>query len=402
MPKVLKRFGNFIKDHWKTFLTMAVLIVLGVIVSAFTVRLEHRFHKTPKTTTETAAETSTETTGETATKPATKTAAELVWWQALSLTLLDHAGVGLFAAAILGVLIELPHMHDYFQDRIQNTIINRNFIKQLSPSEQERLQEQALEAFFGVEELGQEGGFYKFYTQKIRSHIAGAFRTGTTFETRVAHDANGDLYRVTESISYTCKKGSEGLPKEVRWTTEADEIEELLHLDISAKKPEKDARDEVYSFDKTTGYCHRSLVNYKPGHGYILPLDEYASSDELAITVTATYTVPRERAFSWTMPLPSDSFSGDISFPADLEIFVDLFGLDESALPGKADLQPENGIYKYPIKHDTWLLPDDGFSFHFRQRKQPVARPAAEPAAPAPEPSAPEPAPPETPAAPNQ
>src|ERR1700754_27253 len=373
----LKPVGHFVKDHWKTFLTMVVLIVIGVFVSAFTVYLEHRFHKPPEHATETTTEAPKEPPTEITAATSTKAAAELVWWQSLSLTLLDHAGVGLFAAAILGLFIELPHMHEYFQERIQNTILSRNFIRQLSDPEQERLQEQSLEAYFGVEELNHEGGFYGFYTKRIRSLLASAFRKGTTFETRVELVPNSNLYKVTDLISYTLKKGSEGLPQEARWTTELDEIDDILELNITATRPEEGAQPEPHPFDKTIGSCHPSLEKDENGHGYLLPLKEYGAADELAIRVTVTYTISRERPFSWTMPCLSNTFTGDIFYPDTLEIFVDLFGLDESLLKQKADLKPENGIYKFRIEHKDWLLPDDGFSFYFRP-KPPAQQPAAE------------------------
>lgn len=396
MPNFLHRTGHFIKEHWKTFATVVVLIVLGVIVSAFTVYLEHRFHESHAV----VEKTTTETPPTPATEPPVKTGAELVWSETLLLTLLDHAGVGLFAAAILGLLIELPHMHEYFQERIQNTILSRNFIRQLSPEEQEKLQEQSLEAFFGVDELNQEGGFYGFYTKRIRSLLARSFRTETTFKTRVELRPDSNLYTVTDSISYTLKKGSEGLPETAGWTTELDEIDDILELNITATRPEKDAQPEPHAFVKD-GDEHPSLKKYAKGHGYELPLKEYAACDELAINVTVTYTISRERPFSWSMPCLSNTFTGDIIYPDTLEIFVDLFGLDESLLKQKADLKPEDGIYKFRIEHKDWLLPDDGFSFYFRP-KAPAQQPATEstaPAAPA-ESTAPAAEPPTTPVEP--
>jgi hypothetical protein len=371
MPNFLDQFGHSVKAHWKTFLTVLVLIVLGVVVSAFTVYLEHRFHRAREAAEKTATETTTKPSTETptpATETPAKTEAGLPWEQTLLLTLLDHAGVGLFAAAILGLVIELPHMNEYFQKRIQNTILNRNFIKQLSKPELERLQEQSLEAHFGVEGLNREGGFYKFYTKRIRSLIAGAFRTNTTFEVRIALLPNSNLYKVTETISYICKRGSEGLPEEARWTSELNEIDEVLQLEITTSRPEQGAKPEVHAFDKTTRYCHPSLVAYD-GHGYILPLTEYAKCAELAIKVTVTYTISRERPFSWTMPCLTDSLSGDIFYPDNLEIVVDLFGLDEGLLHKPQDLKPENGFYKFRVEHNDWLLPDDGFGFYFRPKK---------------------------------
>lgn len=357
MGNKIKHFRQFLTDHRKTVRTMVWLIVLGVIVTAFTIFLEKLFHK------------------------ASESGAELAWWQAILVSVTDHVGLGLFAAAILGILIELPHMHEYFQERIQNTIISRSFIKQLSPAEQERLQEQALEAFFGVEELGEEGGFYKFYREKIRQHIGGPYRKDTTFDVVIEHNGADNSYKVSENISFTCKKTGAAVLPEIRWTTELDEINGILQLDFTAKKTDQDNIDS-YSFNAGTNQCHDSLERYAQGHGYTLSLANYALCDGLLITEKVIYVVPSERPFSWSMPCLSDGFSGAIHFPADLEIFVDLFGMDEKALPKDKTNPPKDnrGFNVYEISHKNWLLPDDGFSFHLRP-KPPVLAPTPAPAA---------------------
>ncbi|HEY2962391.1 MAG TPA: hypothetical protein VGJ37_08260 [Pyrinomonadaceae bacterium] len=359
MAKKDQRVRHFFEEHWKVLLTLLGLIALGVGVTLGTVALDRYF------------DTGTASRG-------------LDWGPALLLKVADHVGLGLFSVAILGIIIELPHMKEYFRKLIENTIISKAFIKQLNKSEQERLQERTLEAFFGVEELNQEGGFYKFYVNKIRSHIGGPFRKSTNFETVVELVPNRDSYKITDTIAYSCKKGAEGIQPKVVWTTEWDEIEDILQLDITATRPEQGAIADWYSFNKATNQCHRSLKPYPRGHGFTLPLDHYGSCDGLVIQVRVTYLVSRERPLSWSMPCLSDGFSGEIQFPSNLEIFVDLFGLSEDALPDKANLPQENGFWKYKIAHSDWLLPDDGFSFYFRPKKVSAALPA-----PAPPPAAP-------------
>jgi hypothetical protein len=246
-------------------------------------------------------------------------------------------------------------------------MIDREFIKQLSEPEKEKLQEQALAAFFGVDELSQEKGFYKFYREKIRKHIGGPFRTGTTFETKVERMDDKDFFKVTETISFTCKKGGKTILPEVEWTTERDEVERVLRLEIIAKKPGQSSSPDLYCFDAATNTYPPPLEAYTVGHGCKLSLAKYADCDGLEVTLTVVYEVSRERALSWIMPYLSDGFSGKILFPEDLQIFVDRFGIDESAV------SKDQGVCR--IAHKKWLLPDDGFSCSFRQVAQPPVAP---------------------------
>lgn len=329
------RAKQFINDRRKMFVTVIVLVVLGIGTTIGTIALEKKLH-TPE-----------------------GSAAKLAWYWGTLLKVLDHVALGLFSVAILGVIVELKHMHEYFQKLIEKTIIKKEFIKDLRPAEQERMQKQSLEAYFDIDELGQGGDFYDFYVNKIRTHIGGPFRQGTTFKTVVV--PTPDTFNVTDTISYACKKRGKAIQPEVLWTAEQDEIKKITDFSITATKPDRTVRTYLPD-DKP-----HSLQGYQPGHGFTLSLKEYAACDGLMITVHVGYVVSRERPFSWSMPYLSDGFSGDIHFPPDLEIFVDLFGMDKSALPKKLDTD-EHGFNVYRIRHDGWLLPDDGFSFYFRQR----------------------------------
>ena len=346
MPKFLKHLGQFLKDNWKTFVP---LILLGVGASIGAVLLEERFHR----------------------------AGELPVGAAIGVKVLDHLGLGLIAAGILGIGIELQHMHEYFQKRIQDTMIDRKFIKQLNRTEKEKLQEQALAAFFGVDELSAEEGFYKFYREKIRDHIAGPFRKGTTFKTVVVREGD-ELFKVTDAISFTCKRGGKSILPKIEWTTERDEITEVLELCIETTKPGQDPMP--YRYDGATKTYPPPLQEYKSGHGCDLLLTDYAGCDGLEIALEVTYLVSRERSFSWTMPYLSDGFTGEIHFPDDLRIYVDLFGVSKDAVPkDKLNLPSDKGVTVCKVNHTTWLLPDDGFSFSFGQKPKPPVTPSTAP-----------------------
>lgn len=340
--------AEFLRNRKKIFITVVVLIVLGLATTLGTTALEKYLHGTEESAT------------------------QLAWYWATLLKILDHVALGFFSVAILGFVVELRHMHEYFQKLIEQTIVKKEFIKDLVPAEQERMQKQSLEAYFGIDELGEGGDFYDFYVNKIRSQIGGPFRRATTFETVVA-PADDSTWRVTDTISYGCMKRGKSIQPEVLWTAEQDEIKKVTDFSITATKPDNTFHTYIpgqsallkryEGRDKRTG-----------GHGYTLSLTEYAACDGLRIRVDVGYLVSRDRPFSWSMPYLSDGFSGDIHFPAEFDIFVDLFGLDENALPKNLKTD-ERGFNVYSIRQKGWLLPDDGFGYYFRP-KPPAPPPA--------------------------
>lgn len=73
--------------------------------------------------------------------------------------------------------------------------------------------------------------------------------------------------------------------------------------------------------------------------------------------------VKKDRAFATNMGLITKNLDWTIEYPEDLTIHVDRFVLDDNlveldtATPGKC-------TYKY----SQWVLPGDGFGFHFKPR----------------------------------
>ncbi|HKP81310.1 MAG TPA: hypothetical protein VJT69_04800 [Pyrinomonadaceae bacterium] len=350
METPIKQKKEFGLGEWRMLRTAIALIILGVLFSALTVYLHGYLHH------------------------GLPVDAELPWQWTTLLKVLDHLGLGLFSVAILGFIMELRHMKEYFQQRIETTIIKREFIKTLKHDAQEAMQKQSLEAYFGVSELGKQGDFYDFYLKKLRNHIGGAFRQDTRFKTVVQPSSDEGFFIVSDTISYICRKRVEGIQSEAGWTAEQDETKEVLRLVIITTKP--DQTTETYRFDKTSNERHTSLVPNEKGHGFKISLDDYKDCDGLTVRIEVTYVVSRQRPFSFSMPVLSSGLSGEICFPDDLEIFVDLFGMDENSHPKDRLQLPKVGNFNvYEISHQGWLLPDDGFSFFFRP-KEPLA-PAA-------------------------
>jgi hypothetical protein len=289
---------------------------------------------------------------------------ELGAWRKFYLELLNHASVALFSVAILGFILETRHFYEYFHTLIVDTIIDKRFLRDLQIDRLEKLQKKCLETFFNIDELDKEEGFYNFYLKKIQNHIGGPFREKTIALTNVRYTDDGNSFIATDDITYTCRKLGSEIQDKAGWTAEKDEIDEVSEFEITLTKPGTTSESRGY---KKGEEPDPSLEAYS-GHGFTLPLKEYRNCDGLQISVRAIYVVPLERPFSWTMPCLSHGFSGSITYPSDLELFFDSFGLDEFALP-KTKPEEKNGSRTYHFEHGSWLLPDQGFAFHFRRAK---------------------------------
>lgn len=284
------------------------------------------------------------------------------------LELLNHATVALFSVAVLGFILETKHFYEYFHTLIVDTIIDKRFLADLQPDKLEQLKKKCLETFFNIDELDKEEGFYHFYLDKIEKHIGGPFREYTEAITTVEFSQDRKSFIATDDITYTCRKLGKVIQDSADWTAEQDEINRVIEFTITVIHKGKTLATHSHKEGDET--LDPALKKYEAGHGFMLPLKEYQDYDGLKIKLKTVFEVPLERPFSWTMPCLSHSFSGSIRYPCDLEIFFDSFGLDESALP-KAKPTNQTGQRVYHFEHNSWLLPDDGFSYHFR----PVPRP---------------------------
>ncbi|HBB89735.1 MAG TPA: hypothetical protein DC047_19185, partial [Blastocatellia bacterium] len=203
----------------------------------------------------------------------------------------------------------------------------------------------------------------------------GPFRENTTAVTTVKFSEDRKSFVAEDDITYTCRRLGKVIQDSAGWTAEKDEINEVTNFEITVTKPDGDSLSLGH---KKGEVADPALEAYSPGWGFKFPLKDYCDVDRLQINVKAVYVVPLERPFSWTMPSLSHNFNGSIQFPGELEIFFDSFGLDESVLP-KTKPEPQGGIKTYHFEHRSWLLPDDGFSYHFRQPQPPQQQLAMQP-----------------------
>jgi hypothetical protein len=324
------------RGYWfKRILTVAGFVAAGLIVSALHTYFKHRGYEP----------------------------------ESYGLTILDHLSVALFAAPVLGAIIEMPHMFDYFKGLIEETIMQKKYLKDLNDQALDDMKQKCLEAFFHIDQLDKE--FYtEFYKENLEKQIGNPLRINTVAVTTVKANADNKSLDVTDVINFDCKKVGNDILKEVRWTTLADEINEMRTLKLSINKPNE--APKVYTCNARTlaqpAGVREPLRLADPKHGCTLQLSDYKGCDNLHVALEVTYNVPRGRAFSWTMPCLSKGFKCTIIFPTEFEIFADPFGID--SLPGRDTVKTENGMKVYSFDYKKWLLHDDGFAFSFSRYVQ--------------------------------
>lgn len=331
------KISHFLKEHWRTILIGVGFVIAGITLSILQVRLEKRV-------------------------------AEPFPLQPYFVILLDHTAVALFSVAVLGILLEVPHFYSYFHKLILAAITHKEHLKQLSPAEKERAQKAALEAFFDIEDLAKEPGFYEFYLQRMKTHIFRPFREQTTATTTV-EVKDEQHFRAKDHIEYTCRSLQKEIQDFAGWTAEMNEMDAVTEFQMIITWPNGESM--TFTPDDPPDREPPRLEAEIKGRGHKLWFKEYPKyhqCDKLKIQIDVTYEVPVERPFSWTMPCLSNSFTGAIICPKQFEIFFDRFGLEEEAF--KKEKQQEDQTWLYPFEHKSWLLPDDGFAFHLRKRKE--------------------------------
>jgi hypothetical protein len=307
-----------------------------------------------------------------------------------ALKFLDHAGIAFLSIGTVGLFLELPewrkHFENYFHEQIVATIIDKEYLKTFDPKALTDLQTKTLKAEFKIEDIDREGSFLNFYLTKIQNFIGSPYRENTRGVTKLQYAPGGnESFVVEETISFRCRKLGERIQPEVKWITERDEIDEVRALKILVRVPPELCKSPTFAKDYSqiakeavfdmNDKPAEMLTKYAEGHGHILSLEKYKEIDKLFIEMQVTYVVPTYRAFSWSMPYPSKDLEGEIHFPKDLQIFVDLF-LDDKVLnfPKDENSLPisEEDRKVYAFNYPGWLLPDDGLAFHFRKSKTAV------------------------------
>ncbi|HEX9942476.1 MAG TPA: hypothetical protein VGG03_10695 [Thermoanaerobaculia bacterium] len=290
---------------------------------------------------------------------------------------MEHMGIALISIGILGIIVDFRSWQKYFQARMAETIIQRDYLKTLSKPQLIDLQTDTLKAFFRVDDIDRKGSLLEFFHDKVHNYIGSPYRENIQAVLSIVPTEDGTGYVVDDVVSYTCKKVGDYIQEEVRWLADADEILALDEFKVQIRVPQNFFQSPEFktrypsismpeTFFDMKDNSHQRLIPAEKGHGYTLALSEFKQIDDLYVKVSVRYTIAAGRMITWKMTHPSKNVTGAVRFPSDSSIHVEVFGFNREEL--NEELRP--GLYTF--NYGSWLLPYTGFAFDFRRLEEAV------------------------------
>lgn len=290
---------------------------------------------------------------------------------ALGLKLMEHMDIALITIGIVGIIVDFPDWQKYFQARVAETIIHRNYLNTLSKPQLIDLQTDTLKAFFGLDDIDRAGSLLEFFHAKMNSYIGSPYRENVNATLSIVPDGKALTYAVDDIVSYTCRKVGDYIQDEVRWLADKDEIDKLDDFKVQIRVPQNffqspefktrypsiSMAETIFDMKDTS---QQRLISAKDGHGYTLALSEFKEIDGLYVKISVRYTVPEGRMITWKMTHPSRNVAGVVRFPSDFKNHVEVFGFN------REELNEEHRTGLYTFNYSSWLLPNSGFAFDFR------------------------------------
>jgi len=286
----------------------------------------------------------------------------------VGLNFLSHIGIALLVLGIIGVLIDLPDWQKYFQERIKETIIEKDFLNSLSQPELMSLTANSLKAYFKVEDLDEKESFLEYFQAKILGFIASPYREDTHGIMHLEYSTVEGLFVIHDHTSYKCRKVGRYIQQEVTWSVEPGEIEgELEDFEITLQLPENffQSPDFTVKYPDISG--DRIIIKKGDtrleefdkgiGQGYTFSLNDFREVDGLSVTINVKYLAKRDKFLNWFMVHPSKGLLFTLHYPRELKLWRLVFGLNRSTI--QEDSLP--GLYS--LRSDSWLLPNDGVAY---------------------------------------
>lgn len=280
-----------------------------------------------------------------------------------SIKFLDHLAVAFLSIGAIGIILEIPHLHDYFYGLFVDALTDPKYIQDRKKDDGwlKSQQMKLMAGLFGKNEeiaklfladMEKPGSFFHYYYDQLQSFIGAPYRADYVGITTITPGANS--FDVEEELSYQCCKLGKDIQKEAGWTAYPDELIDMLSLKIEITLPNATQPDEVVEPDPAT-------LKPNPHWGYMASLDKYKGIDGLRIKIRLHYTVAPDRAFATDMHSISRNLNWTINYPPNMKIHLDRFVFDRSIEAERPT--PGQCTFNYP----QWVLPGHGFAFHLRK-----------------------------------
>jgi hypothetical protein len=284
--------------------------------------------------------------------------------------LMDHIGIAFVSIGMIGIIVDLNDWRKYFQERIADTIIQKNYLERLDHKELINLQTNTLKVLFKAEDIEREESLLNFLHTKIHGFIGSPYREG--FDGRLSIECSDDAYIVEETTTYKCRTVGDSIQDKVKWAMNKENEKEGLD-DYSVtieipnnffQSPEFRTQYPKVSAQKLTickGDERFDLA--ENGLGFSFPLLDYKKIDGLFVEVFAKYRVSANRDIVWIMALPTKRFTSTVNYPRTLRLDATILGVDQREYRERV----RSGVYS--LSYDAWMLPTTGIMFHIWEPK---------------------------------
>jgi hypothetical protein len=295
------------------------------------------------------------------------------YYALVGLKFVEEFGIALFVVGAVGIILEFHDWRVYFGKRIEEIIVGQAYLRDRDKNALMTLERNALKAYFNTDEIDRKDSFLQFFHERIHRYIGSPYRENVRDVIHIHYSAGGnDQVEIDDTVSYLNRKVGDKYLDRVRWIeTETTQIT-LLDYEVRIRVPHELFVSE--EFNKEGLDAHGNLVFKKsemptvPGHlGFELTLPEkYACIDCLHVETHVRYTMPTTWLITWTMSHPSKGVAGTITYPSDLRLVANFFGMDAD------EAEVRDSLGSCQVGYDSWLMPDTGFAFQLI-RPAPVA-----------------------------
>ena len=288
--------------------------------------------------------------------------------------LVEHLGVALIILGLVSVITDFDEWRKYFQERLAETIVKRDYLETLEEDQLLSLQTDTLKAFFNVEDIDRKGSFLEYFHEKIRDYIGSPYREDTNITTNVTFaDAKKDTLVIEETTSYECRKVGKFIQEHIQWFYGFEDVKEVNNYEVRIEIPKKvfespefksrypnqSENPIIFLMDNTK----LEKLDKDKKFGFKLSVKDYNEINGLKITIDTKYVIEKSMHLAWKMTQPSKRVLFIFTFPEELEISSTTFGI------AKEDFEVQHKKGFYSINYDSWMLPYSGVAFQFSDKK---------------------------------
>jgi hypothetical protein len=291
-------------------------------------------------------------------------------WANVILQFFNNLGLAFISIGLIGIIVNLRDWKNYFQERLAEIIIKKNYLNTLDKSELIDLQTSTLKAFFKVNDIDREGSFLNYFLSKIHGFIGSPYRENVNIVIIASVLKNKKEIIINENISWRCRKVGDQIQGKIKWETLPDEYKKVLSFRLKIQCPHHYVNlcNHKCSFAETCGqpivFENKKLKEYKIQNGYEFNLSEFKYIDGLFVQIESQYIVDINRFLTIIMADPSNGIKITVRYPNNYNLIVDTFGLEEDEI----NMINQTGLYT--IIYDQWVMPLNGIVYQFKRVTQ--------------------------------